>query len=75
LLYLVLKGCLAAGERRVAGDVVGGLGEDEARDLVNMGRLSVVDDPIEPMETNRSVGLSKSEAPTPRRRGRARDAN
>lgn len=70
--YLILKNCVAAGARRNAGDVVDSIGEDEARSLINMGRVELVEVAAKPVETNRSVGLEVSEEPAPKRRGRPR---
>lgn len=70
--YLILKNCVAAGARRSAGDVIDDISEDEARSLVNMGRVEFVEVAAKPVETNRSVGLEASETPAPKRRRRAR---
>lgn len=70
--YLILKNCVAAGARRSAGDVVDNIGEDEARSLINMGRVELVKVAAKPVETNRSIGLEVSDEPAPKRRGRPR---
>jgi hypothetical protein len=72
LPYLILKNCVAAAARRRAGDIVHDISDDEARSLVNMGRVEFVEAAAKPVETNRSVGLETSETPTPKRRRRTR---
>jgi hypothetical protein len=72
LPYLILKNCVAAGARRNAGDVIDNIGDDEARSLISMGRVELVEVAAKPVETNRSVGLEVSEEPAPKRRGRPR---
>lgn len=67
--YVILKGCIAAGQRRSAGDVID-LGPDEANNLVSMGRAAKADAPA-PKPANRSVGLDKSDTPAVKRRGRS----
>jgi len=66
--YVILKGCIAAGQRRSAGDVVD-LGPDEANNLVSMGRAAKADAPS-PKPADRSVGLGKSDAPAVKKRVR-----
>lgn len=66
--YVILKGCIAAGQRRSAGDVVD-LGPDEANNLISMGRAAKADAPS-PKPANRSVGLAKSDAPAVKKRAR-----
>ena len=64
--YVILKGCMAAGQRRSAGDVVD-LGPDEANNLISMGRAAKADAPS-PKPADRSVGLKKSDAPAVKKR-------
>tara|TARA_S200002703_G_scaffold60169_1_gene52062 strand:+ start:1250 stop:1534 length:285 start_codon:yes stop_codon:yes gene_type:complete len=64
--YVILKGCMAAGQRRSAGDVVD-LGQDEANNLISMGRAAKADAPS-PKPADRSVGLKKSDAPAVKKR-------
>ena len=66
--YVILKGCIAAGQRRSAGDVID-LGPDEANNLVSMGRAAKADAPA-PKPANRSVGLDKSDTPAVKKRVR-----
>ena len=59
--YLVLKGCVAGGQSRPAGDVVE-LSEQEGKSLTAMGRVqevSVSDSAL----ADRSVALETSDAP------------
>ena len=64
--YVILKGCIAAGQRRSAGDVID-LGPDEANNLVSMGRAAKADAPS-PKPADRSIGLAKSDAPAVKKR-------
>lgn len=64
--YVILKGCMAAGQRRSAGDVVD-LGPDEANNLISMGRAAKAAAPL-PKPADRSVGLKKSDAPAVKKR-------
>lgn len=68
--YLVLKNCMAGGQRRQAGDVLE-LPASEGNILISMGRIKVADapKPVEKVE-DRSVELDKSDAPKLKKRGR-----
>ena len=68
--YVVLRNCVAGGERRSAGDVIE-LGVDEAASLIAMGRVEPVE-VKEAEQSDRSVGLETSDAPAPKKRGRKR---
>ncbi len=70
--YLVLKGCVIDGKKTSAGDVVDSIGVDEKNALLAMQRIEEVAAKAPPVETNRSVGLDKSDTPAPKRRGRSR---
>jgi hypothetical protein len=72
LPYLVLKGCVIDGKKASAGDVVDSIGVDEKNALLAMHRIEEVAAKSAPAETNRSVGLEKSDNPAPKRRGRPR---
>lgn len=67
--YLVLKSCIAGGERRNAGDVIE-LAVDEASQLSVMGRVTKAPEPKPVADTNRSVGLQASKASPVKKRGR-----
>ena len=69
--HLVLKSCIAGGERRNAGDIVD-LTPDEAAQLSAMGRVEVAPEPKPKpkAETNRSVGLKASKASPVKKRGK-----
>lgn len=71
--YLVLKNCVAGGERRKAGDVVQ-LPASEGNILISMGRVEQSSAPkAAPGVKDRAVGLKKDSAP--KKRGRkAKDA-
>ena len=70
MAYLVLKSCVAGGERRNAGDVID-IDAAEAKTLKSMGRISEVEKKSE-SKTDRSVGLAKSETPKPKTRAKAK---
>jgi hypothetical protein len=59
--YLVLKGCVAGGQSRTAGDVVE-LSDREGRTLTAMGRVQEVTVTKE-APADRSVALETSDAP------------
>jgi hypothetical protein len=71
--YLVLKNCVAGGERRTAGDIVQ-LPASEGNILISMGRVEQTSAPkAEPVVEDRAVGLTEDDAP--KKRGRkAKDA-
>ncbi len=60
------------GKKASAGDVVDSIGVDEKNALLAMHRIEEIAVKAPPAETNRSVGLGKSDNPAPRRRGRPR---
>lgn len=70
--YLVLKSCVIDGEKTSAGDVVDSIGVDEKNALLSMSRIEEIAVKAPVAETNRSVGLDKSDNPAPKRRGRPR---
>ncbi len=70
--HLVLKGCVIDGKKASAGDVIDSIGVDEKNALLAMHRIEEIAVKAPPAETNRSVGLGKSDNPAPRRRGRPR---
>jgi hypothetical protein len=59
--YLVLRGCVAGGESRSAGDVIE-LSEQEGKNLTAMGRVQKVA-VSEEAPADRSVALETSNAP------------
>lgn len=59
--YLVLKGCVAGGQSRSAGDVVE-LSEQEGKSLTAMGRVQEVS-VSDAAPADRSVALETSDAP------------
>lgn len=68
--YMMLKGCMAGGERRKAGDVVE-LPASEGNALISMGRAEQVEAPkAAPVVEDRAVGLTEETAP--KKRGRPR---
>ena len=71
--YLVLKSCIANGKRVSAGDIIDNvdIGDAEVRVLLAMGRIerSVAQAEVSG-RSNRSVGLTASDAPAPKKRGR-----
>ena len=67
--YLVLKSCIAGGQRRNAGDVIE-LSVDEASQLSVMGRVTKAPEPKPAIDTNRSVGLQASKASPVKKRGK-----
>jgi len=67
--HLVLKSCIAGGQRRSAGDIVD-LTPDEASQLSVMGRVTIAPEPKSEIETNRSVGLQASKASPLKKRGK-----
>ena len=71
--YLILKDCVAGGERRTAGDVIQ-LPASEGNILISMGRVEQTSAPkAEPVIKDRAVGLTEDSAP--KKRGRkAKDA-
>ena len=71
--YLVLKNCVAGGERRTAGDIVQ-LPASEGNILISMGRVEQTSAPkAAPVVEDRAVGLTEDSAP--KKRGRkAKDA-
>ena len=73
--YVILKPTFAGGARRDAGDVVD-IAEDEARNLLAMGRIDVAAPPPKAEVQDRSVGLQASTTATPKKRVRkAKDAD
>ena len=60
------------GKKTSAGDVVDSIGVDEKNALLSIGRIEEVATKAPPVETDRSVGLGKSDNPAPKRRGRSR---
>lgn len=60
------------GKKASAGDVVDSIGVDEKNVLLAMGRIEEIAVKAPAAETNRSVGLDKSDNPAPKRRGRLR---
>lgn len=60
------------GEKTSAGDVVDSIGVDEKNALLSMSRIEEIAVKAPVAETNRSVGLDKSDNPAPKRRGRPR---
>lgn len=68
--YMMLKGCMAGGERRKAGDVVE-LPASEGNALISMSRAEQVEAPkAAPVVKDRAVGLTEETAP--KKRGRPR---
>lgn len=67
--YLITKSCMAGGKRRSAGDVVD-LTESEGRSLILMARAEVAAVVETPKVSDRSVALSQSEAPAPKKRAK-----
>ena len=67
--YLITKSCMAGGERRNAGDVVD-LTESEGRSLILMSRAEVAAVIETPKVSDRSVALSHSETPAPKKRAK-----
>ena len=73
--YVILKPTFAGGARRDAGDVVD-IAEDEARNLLAMGRIDVAAPPPKGEVQDRSVGLQASTTAAPKKRVRkAKDAD
>ena len=73
--YVILKPTFAGGARRNAGDVVD-IAEDEARNLLAMGRIDVAAPPPKAEVQDRSVGLQASTTAAPKKRVRkAKDAD
>lgn len=71
--YLVLKNCVAGGERRTAGDVVQ-LPSSEGNILISMGRVEQTSAPkAEPVIEDRAIGLTKDSA-TKKRGRKVKDA-
>lgn len=64
--YLVLKGCVAGGQSRAAGDVIE-LSEQEGKNLMAMGRVQEVE-VSEEASVDRSVELENSDAPKLKKR-------
>lgn len=68
--YLILKNCIAGGQRRTAGDVVE-LPASEGNLLISMRRAEAAEAPKPaPKTEDRSVGLTEETAP--KNRGRPR---
>jgi hypothetical protein len=66
--YMILKSCIAGGQRRQAGDVVD-LPDSEGNALISMRRCELTSAaPAKSAKSDRSVGLAGSEAATPRKR-------
>ena len=73
--YVILKPTFAGGARRDAGDVVD-IAQDEARNLIAMGRIDVAAPPPKAEVQDRSVGLRASTTAAPKKRVRkAKDAD
>jgi len=72
-MYIVLKPTVAAGQRRNAGDIVE-LPAAEAANLLSLGRVEVAPEKPKaaPAKADRSVALKTSDAPAPKKRGRAK---
>ena len=66
--YLILSDTVVKGDRVKAGDVVE-LNPDERRQLVGYGKAQEYKGKPK-KETNRSVGLEKSETPKPKKRSK-----
>lgn len=60
------------GKKTSAGDVVDSIGVDEKNALLSISRIEEIAVKAPAAETNRSVGLGKSDNPAPKRRGRPR---
>lgn len=67
--YVILKPTFAGGARRNAGDVVD-IAEDEARNLLAMGRIDVAAPSPKAEVQDRSVGLPASTTAAPKKRTR-----
>lgn len=72
-MYIILKPTVAAGQRRNAGDIVD-LSAAEAANLLALGRVEVAPakPKAAPVKADRSVALETSDAPAPKKRGRAK---
>jgi hypothetical protein len=65
-MYIVLKDLLLKGKRYVASDVIDTIGDEDAKNLLAMGRIEAVAVTPEVKAVDRSVGLSSETKPKKR---------
>ena len=71
-MYIVLKDLLLKGKRHVASDVIETIGDEDAKNLLAMGRIEAVAVTPEAKAVDRSVGLSNETKP--KRRAKSKKA-
>tara|TARA_R110002074_G_scaffold16000_1_gene53965 strand:+ start:2092 stop:2310 length:219 start_codon:yes stop_codon:yes gene_type:complete len=71
-MYIVLKDLLLKGKRYVASDVIETIGDEDAKNLLAMGRIEAVAVTPEVKAVDRSVGLSNETKP--KRRAKSKKA-
>lgn len=65
-MYIVLKDLLLKGKRYVVSDVIENIGDEDAKNLLAMGRIELTDAKAEPKMVDRSVGLTEESKPKKR---------
>ena len=71
-MYIVLKDLMLKGKRYVASDVIETIGDEDAKNLLAMGRIEAVAVTPEVKAVDRSVGLSNETKP--KRRAKSKKA-